>query len=204
MSALVGRVRESVYRNVNRSEQSVAHRFDHIERVMQNAISISATMKDVDNELLELAVLLHDVNQPVGRKEDHVELSITTAEKILLEEGCTSERARRVLEVIAQHSTEHIETIKPTSNEAKILFDADKLDGLGAVGIARVFALFGQKGRLPFDAIPWYRKKIAISLEHLQTEEGRRLFELRQEYVEKFLLQMESSNTSSSVCQNRA
>jgi uncharacterized protein len=163
-----------------------------VERVMRNALSIALTMKDVDNELLELAVLLHDVNQPAGRKKEHVELSIRTAEKILLEEGCTRERVRQVLGVIAQHSTEHIETVKPTSTEARILFDADKLDGLGAAGIARVFALFGQMGRLPCEAIPWYREKISISLEHLQTEEGRRLFESRREYVEEFLRQVES------------
>jgi uncharacterized protein len=192
LSTLVERVTESVYQSLNHSEQSVAHRADHIERVMLNARSIASTMKDVDHELLELAVLLHDVNQPVGRKQEHVGLSIRTAEKILLDEGCTEERARQILEVIAQHSTEHIETIKPTSNEARILFDADKLDGLGAIGIARVFAFFGQMGRPPFEAISWYRKKIALSLEHLQTDEGRKLFESRLGYVENFLLQMEA------------
>jgi uncharacterized protein len=196
MSELVERVRERVYRNVNRSEQSVAHRADHIERVMHNAISIASTMKDVDRELLELAVLLHDVNQPAGRKHEHVELSLRTAEKILIEEGCTPDRTRQVLGVIAQHSTEHIETVKPTSKEARILFDADKLDGLGAVGIARVFALFGQMGRPPFEAILWYRQKIAISLEHVQTEEGRRLFESKRAYVEEFLQEMESQVSS--------
>jgi uncharacterized protein len=156
------------------------------------AKSIASTMEDIDNELLELAVLLHDVNQPVGRKQEHVELSMRTAKQILLDEGCSGERAMQVLRIISQHSTEHIEIVKPTSNEARILFDADKIDGLGAVGVARVFAMFGQMGRSPIEAIPWYRNKLAISLNHLQTEEGRRLFESRQDYVEEFLRQMES------------
>lgn len=197
MSALVERVRETAYRTVNRPEQSIAHRSDHLERVMFTARSIASTMRDIDNELLELAVLLHDVNQPVGRKQEHVELSMRTAEQILLDEGCIGERAKQVLRIISQHSTEHIETMKPTSNEAKILFDADKIDGLGAAGVARVFALFGQMGRLPIEAIPWYRNKIAISLDHLQTEEGRRLFESRRAYVEEFLRQMKSQASSS-------
>lgn len=197
MSTLAERVRETAYRTVNRSEQSIAHRSDHLERVMFTAKSIASKMKDIDNELLELAVLLHDVNQPVGRKQEHVELSMRTAEQILLDEGCNGERAMQVLRIISQHSTEHIEIVKPASNEAKILFDADKIDGLGAVGVARVFALFGQMGRPPIEAIPWYRNKIAISLNHLQTEEGRRLFESRREYVEEFLRQMESQISSS-------
>jgi uncharacterized protein len=166
---------------------------------MHNAIMIAATMNDVDRELLELAVLLHDVEQPAGRKRDHVQLSVRTAGLMLREAGCPIERATQVLEVIAQHSTEHVETVHPSSNEAKILFDADKLDGLGAVGIARVFSLFGQMGRIPFDAISWYREKISISLKHLQTEEGRRMFELRMRYVEEFLLQMEAEASESGM-----
>jgi uncharacterized protein len=83
-------------------------------------------MENVDKELFEFAILFHDVNQPADRKQEHVELSIRTAEKILIAGGCTNQRVRQVLEVIAQHSTEHIETIKPSSNEARILFDADK------------------------------------------------------------------------------
>jgi uncharacterized protein len=191
MTILVERVREGARRSLNRSEQSVAHRADHIERVMWNAALIASTMEDVDNELLELAVLLHDVNQPVGHKQEHVRLSIHTAAKLLRQAGCTEERVKQVLQVIAEHSTEHIETVKPASKESRILFDADKLDGLGAAGIARVFALFGQMGQPPLEAIPWYRKKIAISLKHVQTESGRRLFESRRGYVEEFLRQME-------------
>jgi uncharacterized protein len=186
-----------VYRTIDCSEQSIAHRSDHLERVMFLAKSIASTMEDIDNELLELAVLLHDVNQPVGRKQEHVELSMRTAKQILLDEDCSGEREMQVLRIISQHSTEHIEIVKPTSNEARILFDADKIDGLGAVGVARVFAMFGQMGRSPVEAIPWYRNKIAISLNHLQTEEGRRLFESRQDYVEEFLRQMESQVCSS-------
>jgi len=115
-------------------------------------------------------------------------------ETILLEEGCSDERAKQVLEIIAQHSTEHVETVKPTSNEAKVLFDADKLDGMGVIGIARVFALFGQMGKSPIEAIAWYRNKISLAHHHLQTEEGRRLFEARLEYVVGFLLELEYSS----------
>jgi uncharacterized protein len=192
MSKLTSSVKSEVIKRVSNSEQSVAHRFDHVERVMRNALKIAATIERVDYEILELAVLLHDVDQPARRKTEHVALSLRAAESILQQADCPSDRANDVLAVIAEHSTEHVRTIKPSTDEARILFDADKLDGLGAVGIARVFSLFGQMGLPPFEAIQWYRKKIEIASEHIQTDEGRRLFLLRLPYVQQFLSEMES------------
>ena len=197
MSKLTDRVRSEVIRRLNNSEQSVAHRFDHIGRVMRNAITIAATMEGVDYEILELAVLLHDVEQPSGRKAEHVELSLRAAEVILQQASCPKDRADRVLNVIAQHSTEHVRSVQPSTNEARVLFDADKLDGLGAVGIARVFSLFGQMDLPPFEAIQWYRRKMDLALEYVQTDEGRRLFQSRLPYVQEFLSQMEAEARAS-------
>ena len=192
MSKLTNDVRAEVTRRLNRPEQSVAHRFDHIERVMRNALAIAATLEDVDYEILQLAVLLHDVEQPAGKKAEHVELSMRAAQAILHQVACPPDRANRVLSVMAQHSTEHVATVQPSTNEAKILFDADKLDGLGAVGIARVFAVFGQMDQPPFAAIQWYRGKMDVALEFIQTDEGRRLCQSKLAYVQHFLSQMES------------
>ena len=164
---------------------------------MHNALTIAATIEGVDYEILELAVLLHDVEQPAGRKAEHVELSLRAAELILRQASCPSDRTNDVLSVIAQHSTEHVRTVQPSTHEAKILFDADKLDGLAAVGIARVFSFFGQMGLAPFEAIQWYKGKIDIALEYLQTVEGRRLCQSRLAYVQRFLSQMESEARAS-------
>ncbi|WP_213803956.1 HD domain-containing protein [Granulicella sp. dw_53] len=199
MSNLTDRVRTEVIQRLNNPQQSVAHRFDHIERVWANAKKIAATIEDVDHEILELAVLLHDVEQHAGKKAEHVESSVRTAEQILQDFGCPANRIDLVLNVIAQHSTEHVETVKPSTNEARILFDADKLDGIGAVGIARVFGLFGQMNLPPFAAIAWYRGKIAVSLKHVQTEEGSKLFQSNLAYVEEFLARMESQALEASA-----
>lgn len=192
MSKLTDSVRSEVVRRVSNSGQSVAHRFDHIERVMQNALAIAAPIEGVDYEILELAVLLHDVEQPAGKKAEHVELSLRAAEEILKQAACPDDRASKVLRVIGEHSSEHVRTIQPSTDEAKILFDADKLDGLSAVGIARVFALFGQMDLPPLQAIEWYKQKIDIALAYIQTAEGRRLCNARVPYVQQFLSQMES------------
>jgi uncharacterized protein len=191
MSDLAERVKVAIDRRINDSTQSIVHRADHLDRVKENARGIAATLVGVDQELLDLAVLLHDVDQPVGRKGEHVALSMKAAKEILDEVGCAKDRAALVLQIISEHSSEHIDTLKPTSIEAKILFDADKLDGLGAIGISRVFSLFGQMNGSIEDAIPWYRRKIDLSLTHLQTEEGRRLCHARLPFVLQFLGQLE-------------
>ena len=115
MDDLLERIRAATKDRIEESTQSVAHRFDHLARVMQNALRIAATIDNVDRELLELAVLLHDVDQPVGKKKDHVALSVKAAEDIFDPAGCSRETAAKVLQVISEHSSEHVETKKPTS-----------------------------------------------------------------------------------------
>ncbi len=174
----VNRVKQKVRELVNNANQSVAHRMDHLERVIAYANQIADKCANVDREVMTLAILLHDVNQSYKGKANHVVLSKQLAEQILNEVGCPNDKLNRVLKIISEHSTEHIDDIKPSSLEAKVIFDADKIDGLGATGIARVFCLFGQVGKGPLEALAWYRMKISKSIQNLQTQEGKRNFSL--------------------------
>ncbi|HWQ18243.1 MAG TPA: HD domain-containing protein [Methanotrichaceae archaeon] len=79
--------------------QLAAHRLDHIERVPLNASEIAARYPQADMEELRLAALLHDVDQPYDRKEEHVELITRDAVKLLHEVGCPSQKADRVLKI---------------------------------------------------------------------------------------------------------
>jgi uncharacterized protein len=176
---------------VDADQQSVAHRMDHLHRVGRNARSILKFYPEADAEILYLAVLLHDVDQPFNDKANHVARSAALAERLLAEIEYPPARVARVLELIREHSTEHVSTVQPSTIEAKILFDADKLDGLGAFGILRVFALSRQVGRSLPDTISWYRKKIAIAMPNLQTLEGRAMMEHRLPLVEAFLSDLE-------------
>jgi uncharacterized protein len=181
---------------IENERQSVAHRFDHLLRVLRNAQTIARSYPEVDMEILTMAVLMHDVDQPFDDKPNHVTYSATAAERILAEVAYPPDRARRVLQAIREHSTETIETSRPSSIEARILFDADKLDGLGAFGILRVFALARQVGRSVPDAIAWYRRKIQIALQNLQTLEGREIARQRLPLVESFLQELEQESKS--------
>jgi uncharacterized protein len=173
--------------------QSVAHRFDHVMRVLANAGAIARFYPQADREILTLAVLLHDIDQPFDDKANHVAYSATAAERILAELSYPADRIARVVQVIREHSTETIEVSQPSSIEARILFDADKIDGVGAFGILRVFALSQQMGRSIPDSIAWYRHKIDTALAHVQTPEGREIALRRLPLVESFLADLEES-----------
>lgn len=142
--AVLDRVRSLI----NDDNQSVAHRMDHIERVVSNTSDIASYHPEADLEILKLSALLHDICQPFDRKEEHVKLSVNAAREILEAVGYPADRAERILRVISEHSTESISVSRPTSIEASILFDADKIDGLGASGIARVLLSLASEEKL--------------------------------------------------------
>lgn len=181
---------------MNNDSQSVAHRMDHIQRVLLNLRDIASNYPEADLELLKISALLHDICQPYDRKEEHVKLSMNVAREILEEVGYPADRAELVLSIISEHSTECLSVSRPTSIEARILFDADKLDGLGASGIARVFALFGQRGMTPLEAVPWYLHKMKLAGDNLQTEQGRRMAVERSKYVLDFIERINAENST--------
>lgn len=185
-------VEERVRSLVGRERQSVAHRMDHLERVARNASAIAESYPEADAEILFLAVLLHDVDQPFDDKANHVARSAAAADRILTEIAYPRPRIERVLALIREHSTEHIDQVRPSTIEAQILFDADKLDGLGPLGILRVFALSAQLGRSHADTIPWYRMKIAAALPNMQPPEGRMMADRKLMLVERFLSELEA------------
>ena len=126
-----------------------AHDFDHIMRVFKNAQNICK--KENANEKLVLsAVLLHDIiSYPKSDKRSKLS-SIKSAEeskKILKKFNFTKEEIQIISDAIRDHSFSR--NAIPTTLEGKILQDADRLDAIGAIGIARVFAVGGSEKR-PF------------------------------------------------------
>ncbi len=115
-----------------------AHDKEHIYRVLYTALEIAESEKDVDYDVLIAACLLHDI----GRKEQfdnpklcHARVGAEKAYKFLNENGFSQEFANRVSACIDSHRFRGNNT--PKSIEAKILFDADKIDVCGTMGIAR-------------------------------------------------------------------
>lgn len=121
-----------------------AHDKEHIYRVLYNALEIAKTEKDVNYDVLIGACLLHDI----GRKEQfenpslcHAEVGSKKAYDFLLKQGFERSYAQKVAGCILTHR--YRKNTLPQSIEAKILFDADKLDVSGALGIARTLIYKG-------------------------------------------------------------
>lgn len=133
------------------------HGFDHIERVLHLAERLAAA-EGADVEIVRAAVLLHDAQDPavtdleVDQRLDHQHASAAFARRVLQEQGWAPERVEAVLHCIRAHRFRDASE-QPATLEAQILFDADKLDAIGAVGVARAVAYAAQTGQ-PFYAQP--------------------------------------------------
>ncbi len=115
-----------------------AHDTEHVYRVLFNALAIAQAEAEVDYDVLITACLLHDI----GRREQfadptvcHAAAGSEKAFRFLTENGFPPEFAEQVRHCILTHRFR--KALPPQSIEAKILFDADKLDVTGAIGIAR-------------------------------------------------------------------
>ncbi len=125
------------------------HGFDHIERVYRMAQRL-AVETGADLEIVSTAALLHDAEgshaQDDAARHEHQHSSAGFARQLLLEEGWQEARIEAVLHCIRAHRFRD-EREQPQTLEAKVLFDADKLDAIGAIGVARAIAFSLQAGQ---------------------------------------------------------
>lgn len=122
-----------------------AHDREHVYRVLYVALDIAGHESPVDEEVLVIACLLHDI----GRREqfsdpglDHAVVGAEKAAAFLLSHGYSACLAQRVASCIRTHRFRI--SCPPQSIEAKILFDADKADAAGTLGVARTLLYRGQ------------------------------------------------------------
>ena len=124
-----------------------AHDREHIYRVLRAALKIAESEPEADGEILTAACLLHDIGreqQYANPKVCHAEAGAEMAYAFLLAQGWEEARAAHVSDCIRTHRFRKGRT--PATMEAKILFDADKLDVCGAIGIARTLQYQGRTG----------------------------------------------------------
>jgi uncharacterized protein len=129
-----------------------AHDFEHILRVYKNAEKICKSEK-ADKKLVLSAVLLHDIiSFPKSDKRSKTAStkSAIKAKKILKRFNFSMTEIKIIMDAIESHSFS--KNKKPKTLEGKILQDADRLDALGSIGIARTFAVSGGENR------PFYNK----------------------------------------------
>ena len=192
----------------DQGEDASGHDHHHSERVRALARRLAAETPGADSLVVELAALLHDVDDWKRRPPGGTEDAKTSA--WLRTTGIPADLADRILGCIRQVSFHTVDQPRPDSLEACLVQDADRLDALGAIGLARLFAFGGARGRvihdpsqapaLGMDAAA-YRAHAGTSVNHihekilhlrdlLNTDAARALGEARHRYVEEFLVQL--------------
>ncbi len=197
------------------------HGFDHVLRVLRLADYL-ARLEGADLEVVAAAVLLHDAqvetgidstcsenhiqfdSHTPGVRGDHHLISAELAQRVLEEESWPEERIAEVKHCIQAHRYRELSTA-PQTLEARVVFDADKLDAIGAVGVARAIAYavragqpfysrpstsFLQTGCLepgePHSAYHEYLFKLVKIQERLCTKGGKLLSKARQQRMDTF------------------
>lgn len=127
-----------------------AHNMEHVMRVYNLCLLLASGEKDIDLDVLKSAALLHDIarvkeDSDKTGKIDHAILGAKMARKLLKRLGYKDEKIEHICHCIEAHRLRG--RIKPKTKEARILYDADKVDVLGAIGIARCFAVSGRYGQ---------------------------------------------------------
>ncbi len=137
---------------------SPAHDINHVMRVYNLCLGLARYEPTVDLDVLRTAALLHDIARTKEDEDagalglDHAILGAEMSAKILRKLGYPKEKIERVKHCIASHRFR--EENPPRTIGAKILSDADKLDVLGATGIARSFTIGGENGQKIFSDTP--------------------------------------------------
>lgn len=185
------------------------HDWWHIYRVWKNAQNILKIEKNVDSLVVELGALLHDIADSKFHDGDE-EIAPQTAGNFLKTLDVSEDVIEHVENIIRHISFKgSLEGQKWRSPELDIVQDADRLDALGAIGIARTFNYGGHKGRLLFDpnikpnlnmTKEEYKNSTAPTLNHfyekllllkdlMNTETGKQLAQERHDFLETYLKQ---------------
>lgn len=169
------------------AHDSGGHDWSHVARVRRVARTI-AEAESADVFICELAALLHDVADYKIAGDETTGLARVRA--WLLAEGCDTPTSERVMEIIATMSFAGGERPPMTTLEGQIVQDADRLDAIGAVGVARAFAYGGAKGRAMYD--PDWPPRERMSVEEYRAQPAPTI----NHFYEKLLLLKDRMNTS--------
>ena len=183
-----------------------AHDFTHALRVFRTAMAI-VEAEGADPTIVALAALLHDAaSGPKNRSRDEAEERVLEGVEALLKRwGYPDEVIEGVLYAVEVHS--YSKGIDPSTPEARVLQDADRLDAIGAIGIARVFMTGGAlrrplyhpedpfcRRREPDDGewnLDHFFSKLLKLEEGMKTEAGERLARRRGAFLRRYLSELE-------------
>ena len=186
--------------------EGTGHDWHHIDRVRKIALHIQKE-EGGDSQIIEIAALLHDISDHKFNGGDF-ELGAITADKMLVTYAVDKGIRKQVVDIIKNVSYKGSgEEDRMNSLEGKIVQDADRIDAIGAIGIARTFAYGGSIGQPIYDpAIPpkenqsvesyvnershtvnHFYEKLLLLKDRMHTETGKIMAKERTEYMKRFL-----------------
>ena len=172
--------------SILKEHRSNGHGDDHALRVLKQAKAIAKEYASVEMIVVTLAALLHDV-------DDHKLFGTennANARKFLVASGIASETIEEICEVINAVSFTH--GLTPKTIEGKIVQDADRLDAIGAIGIARAFAFGGSVGNELCDTIRHFNDKLLKLKSMMNTPKAVAIAEFRHIEMVVFLDQLKA------------
>jgi uncharacterized protein len=166
--------------------QPGSHGLDLVLRVVY-LCEVIGKQESADMSILLPAALFHDIARPIETEKGmpHDEVGARMAERYLRSIHYDEERIPKITHAIRTHRYRSIE--KPETLEARILSDADKLDAMGAVGIARTFIRAGEHQGEIRDAVDHIHNKLLNLNGLMYTETGKRIAEERHRFLHVFL-----------------
>lgn len=192
-------------------EEDAVHGFSHILRVYAMAERL-ARMEGTNLEIVQAAALLHDAVDPeVGEtRQEHQHAAASFAGRILAAEGWPAEKIEAVQHCIRSHRFRD-PSEQPDTLEAQVLFDADKLDAMGAIGVVRAIAYAVQDGQdlyappserflkshvketgEPHTPYHEYLYKLQNLKDRMYTRSGRAMAQIRHEAMRAFFEQFQA------------
>ena len=164
---------------------SSGHDIHHTLRVHDLARTICSE-EGGDESIVRISALLHDVDD----RKLFGDNGYANARRFMGSEGIPEDVQERICEIIDQISFKGKDSVTPTTLEGKIVQDADRMDAIGAIGIARAFAYGGSKGRPMYD--PGDAPKEGMSEKEYFSNQGSSI----NHFYEKLLLLKDMMNTS--------
>lgn len=162
------------------------HDVEHSKRVYQNALLIAKCEPECDLFVVSLAALLHDVDD---HKMFHTENN-ANARAFLESVQLDQNQIDRICELMNGISFSKNRGVRPETLEGKIVQDADRLDAIGAIGIARTFAFGGERKRPLSATVQHFYDKLLLLKDEMNTAEGKRIAELRHQLMVDFLYEL--------------
>ncbi len=162
------------------------HDAGHSLRVYRNALKIAEKYSESDLFIISLAALLHDADD---HKLFHTENN-ENARRFLNSQNIGAETIEQICQIINAVSFSRNRGKRSDSLEGKIVQDADRLDAVGAVGIARTFAYGGKNERPIESSVQHFYDKLLLLKDEMNTEEAKRIAEKRHDFMEDFLKEL--------------